>query len=128
MTALLSTTGRSHDHDVRSTANGCRSRIKTNSGAAARKYPREHERRSRPTGVASLANRQSRASVLAGWLLAAGPIQKSQTKPAALPDPRTTSIVPQPAGRRGDFSFVPAGLKSGSAAYYVAGAATMQQR
>jgi NAD(P)H-binding len=37
--------------------------------------------------------RQSRASVLAAWLLAAGPIQKSQTKAAALPDPRISGYI-----------------------------------
>jgi hypothetical protein len=44
---------------------------------------------------------QNRAWVLARWLLAARPIQKSQTNPAALPSPRTsTTAMGASAGSR----------------------------
>jgi hypothetical protein len=60
------------------------------------------------------ARRQNRASLLAGWLLAAGPIQKSQTKPAALPDPRRPSNLPSTLAPPGGFSFGPANPGSSS--------------
>ena len=49
--------------------------------------------------------RQNRAPVVASWLLAVGPIQKSQTKPTALPDPRTTSRLARGSPRARRFSF-----------------------
>ena len=51
----------------------------TRANTKARLDRRIHERR---------AIRQNRAAVVADWLLAAGLIQKSQTKPAAPPDSR----------------------------------------
>ena len=47
-----------------------------------------------PEAAACPGGRQFRASVLAAWLLAAGPIQKSQTKPlAALPQARNCGTL-----------------------------------
>jgi hypothetical protein len=78
------------------------------------------------TLVGRPACRQNRACLLARWLLAARPIQKSQTKPAALPSPRTTGHVVGGIGRPPRFCSKPATTRSSSAGIVAAGA-TMQK-
>jgi hypothetical protein len=51
--------------------------------------------------------RQNRAWVLVRWLLAAGPIQKSQMKPAALPGPRRTRRLGDADNAAPGFCFEP---------------------